>query len=76
MQVDPAGATQAVRQDSLAAIVGAPEYALPWLDRFYDESDALLLEALAAGPDGRTRRSRTSTVWMWRRSVAPTGAGS
>lgn len=34
----------------VAAIVGAPESALPWLDRFYDEDDAALLEALAGGP--------------------------
>jgi Pyruvate/2-oxoacid:ferredoxin oxidoreductase delta subunit len=34
----------------VAAIVGAPECALPWLDRFYDDSDARLLEALADGP--------------------------
>jgi Pyruvate/2-oxoacid:ferredoxin oxidoreductase delta subunit len=34
----------------IAVIVAAPDYALPWLDRFYDESDARLLEALADGP--------------------------
>jgi Pyruvate/2-oxoacid:ferredoxin oxidoreductase delta subunit len=33
----------------VAAIVDAPESALPWLDRFYDEDDAALLEALAEG---------------------------
>ena len=34
----------------VAAIVEAPEAVLPWLDRFYDEADAALLAALAAGP--------------------------
>jgi Pyruvate/2-oxoacid:ferredoxin oxidoreductase delta subunit len=34
----------------IATIVEAPDYALPWLDRFYDEADAGLLEALAGGP--------------------------
>jgi NAD-dependent dihydropyrimidine dehydrogenase PreA subunit len=33
----------------VADIVDAPGFALPWLDRFYDESDAALLEALAGG---------------------------
>ncbi|MBM3146513.1 MAG: 4Fe-4S binding protein [Actinobacteria bacterium] len=50
MQADPADAGQAMRRESIAAIVGAPEYAVSWLDRLYDESDALLLETLAAGP--------------------------
>ena len=50
MKVDPANEGQTMRRDSIAAIVDAPKYALPWLDRLYDESDARLLEALAAGP--------------------------
>jgi hypothetical protein len=36
--------------ESVTAIVEVPEPALLWLDRFYDEGDAALLEALAAGP--------------------------
>jgi Pyruvate/2-oxoacid:ferredoxin oxidoreductase delta subunit len=35
-----------------AAAVGAPDFILPWLDRFYDEDDAELLLAAAAG-EGR-----------------------
>ena len=51
MQVDPVNEAQTMHRDSIAAIVEAPKYAMPWLDRFYDEDgDALLLEALAAGP--------------------------
>jgi Pyruvate/2-oxoacid:ferredoxin oxidoreductase delta subunit len=36
----------------IAAIVDAPGFAFPWLDRFYEEGDVALLEALA---DGETR---------------------
>jgi ferredoxin len=36
----------------LAAIVGAPDFVLPWLDRFYDEDDVEL--ALAVGDGART----------------------
>lgn len=34
----------------VAANVGAPEFVLPWLDRFYDDEDAALLLALGDGP--------------------------
>jgi ferredoxin len=33
----------------IATLVGAPDFALPWLDRFYDVDDAELILALAAG---------------------------
>ena len=36
---------------AVAAAVGAPEYVLPWLDRFYDGDDVEVLLA-AGGPDG------------------------
>ena len=36
--------------ERIVAIVGAPAAVQPWLDRFYDDGDAALLEALAAGP--------------------------
>jgi Pyruvate/2-oxoacid:ferredoxin oxidoreductase delta subunit len=34
---------------ALAGIVGAPDFIVPWLDRFYDEADEELLLAAAAG---------------------------
>lgn len=45
-----AGSGGAIGLGRFTAIVGAPESAVPWLDRFYDEDDAALLEALAGGP--------------------------
>ena len=36
--------------EGIVDIVGAPAAVLPWLDRFYDDRDAALLEVLAAGP--------------------------
>lgn len=37
-------------RERVAAIVGAPEFVLPWLDRFYDDEDAGLVLALGDGP--------------------------
>ena len=34
---------------AVAALVGAPDFILPWLDRFYDEDDAELLVAAGEG---------------------------
>ncbi len=34
----------------VAEIVGAPDFVLPWLDRFYDPADADLVAALGDGP--------------------------
>ena len=45
--------TDAARQEAspamraVGAVVGAPEFILPWLDRFYEENDAELLLAVA-----------------------------
>ena len=38
------------RWTRIAALVGAPDFALPWLDRFYDADDVELVFALAGGP--------------------------
>lgn len=38
------------RRARLAAVVGAPDFAAPWLDRFYDTDDVELVLALADGP--------------------------
>ena len=38
------------RWTRLASLVGAPDFALPWLDRFYDADDVELVLALAGGP--------------------------
>ena len=46
--VPVAGATPA----QVAAIVGAPDLALPWLDRFYDGDDVELLLAVGGSRDG------------------------
>jgi Pyruvate/2-oxoacid:ferredoxin oxidoreductase delta subunit len=37
------------RLRDLGAAIGAPEFILPWLDRLYDEDDAALVMAAAAG---------------------------
>ncbi len=41
---------------SVAAIVGAPDFIVPWLDRFYDEEDARLVLAAAAVPPAAEER--------------------
>ena len=41
-------ATPALAQ--VAAVVGAPDFVLPWLDRFYDGDDIEVLLAVAGGP--------------------------
>jgi Pyruvate/2-oxoacid:ferredoxin oxidoreductase delta subunit len=46
-EANPQGATPAMR--AVAGLVGAPDFLLPWLDRFYDEEDARLLQAAAKG---------------------------
>jgi len=43
--VDEAGSWPKV-----AGIVGAPDFILPWLDRFYEPAEVDLLLALADGP--------------------------
>jgi len=48
METGSQGGTAALGR--VVAIVEAPDCALPWLDRFYEEADAVLLEALADGP--------------------------
>ena len=43
---------------AVAATVGAPDFLLPWLDRFYDGEDAeLVLAAAAQAAGGRSRRA-------------------
>lgn len=46
-QAAPQGVTPAMR--ALAVAAGAPDFLLPWLDRFYDEADAELVLAAADG---------------------------
>ena len=43
---DPGGRAEA-RLAAAAAVVGAPNFIVPWLDRFYDEADVELLLATA-----------------------------
>lgn len=38
------------RAERLAAVVGAPGFLAPWLDRFYDDRDATLVLSAAEGP--------------------------
>jgi Pyruvate/2-oxoacid:ferredoxin oxidoreductase delta subunit len=46
----PQDVTSAVR--AVAALIGAPDFILPWLDRFYDADDADLLLAAGGGSLG------------------------
>jgi ferredoxin len=51
----------------VAAVVGAPDFILPWLDRLYDEDDVALLLAVAAGEKTGARTERLERAW--RRAV-------
>jgi Pyruvate/2-oxoacid:ferredoxin oxidoreductase delta subunit len=57
--------TPAVR--TLAGLVGAPSFVLPWLDRFYDQDDAALL--LAAGDGSLAGASDERLARAVRRAV-------
>ena len=48
--------TSAVR--AVAALIGAPDFILPWLDRFYDADDADLLLAAGGGSLGGASEER------------------
>ena len=50
-EIDPAPEDVTPEMAAVAAVVGAPDFIAPWLDRFYDEQDAELI--LAAGAAGR-----------------------
>ena len=46
-EIDPASQTVTATMRAVGAVVGAPDFILPWLDRFYDEDDAGLVLAAA-----------------------------
>jgi Pyruvate/2-oxoacid:ferredoxin oxidoreductase delta subunit len=52
----PQDVTSAVR--AVAALIGAPDFILPWLDRFYDADDADLLLAAGGGSLGGASEER------------------
>jgi Pyruvate/2-oxoacid:ferredoxin oxidoreductase delta subunit len=51
----PQEASPAMR--AAGAVVGAPEFVLPWLDRFYDEGDAELLLAAAKAAEAPVKQA-------------------
>ena len=57
------------RWTRLAVVVDAPEFILPWLDRFYDADDVELLLALADGP--RTAGDLASALGVGEDELAP-----
>ena len=65
---------------TVAAAVGAPEFILPWLDRFYDEEDGELVLAAAARPAkcrGRPATAQTASPASTRHgSSAPSAVAS
>ncbi len=67
------------RWSRIAEVVGAPDFVVPWLDRFYEPAEVDLVLALADGPrTERTWRTRLPCLrgtWPrhWR---APTAAAS
>jgi Pyruvate/2-oxoacid:ferredoxin oxidoreductase delta subunit len=64
-QATPQDVTPAVR--AVAALIGAPDFILPWLDRFYDADDADLL--LAAGGGSLAGASEERLARAVRRAV-------
>jgi Pyruvate/2-oxoacid:ferredoxin oxidoreductase delta subunit len=64
-EATPQEVTAAVR--AVAALVGAPDFILPWLDRFYDVDDAGLL--LAAGEGSLADASEERLARAVRRAV-------
>ena len=64
-EATPQDVTPAVR--AVAALIGAPDFILPWLDRFYDADDADLL--LAAGGGSLVGASEERLARAVRRAV-------
>ena len=68
-EATPQDATPAHR--AVAGLVGAPDFILPWLDRFYDEDDAQLL--LAAGDGALAGASEARLARAVRRAILDAG---
>jgi Pyruvate/2-oxoacid:ferredoxin oxidoreductase delta subunit len=51
-EIDPAPENVTPEMAAVAAVVGAPDFIAPWLDRFYDEQDAELILAAGATAHG------------------------
>jgi len=54
---------------AVAEVVGAPDFVLPWLDRFYSDDDALLILALGAPSEGSDARGPERLEQAVRRAV-------